>query len=314
MSVEFCGGTHLTRTGQAGFFKIVCQENVAKGVRRVTAVTGQRAFDHVQEMSDILDDLTGRFNCSARGTAEANRVASGRDQEAAKTASERERGRSKFGRRQAARRRRRRSRGPSSSWAKCPGVPVEAMRGQIDRLRQKAGSSIIVLGWKNDDGKPGLAVGVSEDLVETWDQIERHDQAGRGDRRRQGWRPAAPGHSRRQRRGQALRGACEGRRIGDSPTESIGLTQSRKREDRPIPFATLRLCVRSYPCPLPKPIPGSPSGKWVGFFLDKRLPGRHQMELTLTFADGRLTGDGRDRVGKFTFAGGYETATADAIG
>ena len=39
------------------------------------------------------------------------------------------------------------------------------MRGQIDRLRQKAGSSLIVLGWKNEDGTAGLAVGVSEDLV-----------------------------------------------------------------------------------------------------------------------------------------------------
>ena len=33
-SVEFCGGTHLQHTGQAGFFKIVAQELVAKGVRR----------------------------------------------------------------------------------------------------------------------------------------------------------------------------------------------------------------------------------------------------------------------------------------
>src|SRR5262249_28002558 len=42
-SVEFCGGTHLTHTGEAGFFKITGQELVAKGVRRVTAVTGKEA-------------------------------------------------------------------------------------------------------------------------------------------------------------------------------------------------------------------------------------------------------------------------------
>jgi alanyl-tRNA synthetase len=46
-----------------------------------------------------------------------------------------------------------------------PGVPIDAIRAQIDRLRQKAGSSIIVLGWKNEDGTAGLAVGVSEDLI-----------------------------------------------------------------------------------------------------------------------------------------------------
>jgi hypothetical protein len=54
--------------------------------------------------------------------------------------------------------------------------------------------------------------------------------------------------------------------------------------------------------------PRFPSGKWVGFFLDKRLPGKHEMELTLTFAAGRLMGDGRDRVGAFTFNGTYNLA------
>jgi hypothetical protein len=52
--------------------------------------------------------------------------------------------------------------------------------------------------------------------------------------------------------------------------------------------------------------PRFPSGKWVGFFLDRRLPGRHQMELTLTFTAGRLQGDGRDWVGRFTCDGAYD--------
>jgi len=54
--------------------------------------------------------------------------------------------------------------------------------------------------------------------------------------------------------------------------------------------------------------PRFPSGKWVGFFLDKRVSGRHQMELTLTFAAGRLSGEGRDWVGKFTVEGAYDVA------
>ena len=37
---------------------------MAKGVRRVTAVTGQRAVEQVAEMSDVLSDLAGRFNCA----------------------------------------------------------------------------------------------------------------------------------------------------------------------------------------------------------------------------------------------------------
>ncbi|MSR52050.1 MAG: hypothetical protein EXS09_02025 [Gemmataceae bacterium] len=49
-----------------------------------------------------------------------------------------------------------------------------------------------------------------------------------------------------------------------------------------------------------------PSGKWVGFFVDKRMPGKQEMELTLLFANGKMTGDGRDRVGTFTFNGKYD--------
>lgn len=51
--------------------------------------------------------------------------------------------------------------------------------------------------------------------------------------------------------------------------------------------------------------PRFPSGPWVGFFLDKRLPGRHGMDLRLTFQDGRMTGEGRDRVGTFVIDGTY---------
>lgn len=50
-----------------------------------------------------------------------------------------------------------------------------------------------------------------------------------------------------------------------------------------------------------------PSGPWTGFFLDRRLPGKHQMELRLTFASGRMTGNGRDRIGPFIISGRYDT-------
>lgn len=51
-----------------------------------------------------------------------------------------------------------------------------------------------------------------------------------------------------------------------------------------------------------------PSGRWTGFFLDKRLPGKHTMELLLTFRQGEMLGEGRDRVGKFTIRGHYAVA------
>src|SRR5205807_4263015 len=62
-SREFCGGTHLTHTGQAGFFKIVAEEGIAKGVRRLTCVTAREAVAAVQKEDAILANLTERFRC-----------------------------------------------------------------------------------------------------------------------------------------------------------------------------------------------------------------------------------------------------------
>ena len=49
-----------------------------------------------------------------------------------------------------------------------------------------------------------------------------------------------------------------------------------------------------------------PSGKWLGFFLMTPIPGRHQMELLLTFQNGIMTGAGRDWVGEFLIRGQYD--------
>jgi hypothetical protein len=51
--------------------------------------------------------------------------------------------------------------------------------------------------------------------------------------------------------------------------------------------------------------PRFPSGPWTGFFLQPVLPGRHLMELALTFRQGEMTGEGRDWVGKFGIRGRY---------
>jgi len=57
-SVEFCGGTHLDRTGRIGFFKIVGEESVAKGVRRITALTAGPAVEYVQRFARWLSDAS----------------------------------------------------------------------------------------------------------------------------------------------------------------------------------------------------------------------------------------------------------------
>jgi alanyl-tRNA synthetase len=62
--VEFCGGSHLDRTSQVGLFKIVSEESVARGVRRITAVTGHEAVKFVQAL-----DLSIKAACGLVHTA-----------------------------------------------------------------------------------------------------------------------------------------------------------------------------------------------------------------------------------------------------
>jgi hypothetical protein len=54
--------------------------------------------------------------------------------------------------------------------------------------------------------------------------------------------------------------------------------------------------------------PRFPSGPWVGFFLQPTIPGRHSMEIHLTFSSGTMKGEGRDWVGQFVIRGRYEVA------
>jgi alanyl-tRNA synthetase len=63
VSAEFCGGTHLSRTGQVGLFKIVSEESTAKGVRRVTALTGRAAVAHVQRQDAMLHAASQLLRC-----------------------------------------------------------------------------------------------------------------------------------------------------------------------------------------------------------------------------------------------------------
>jgi hypothetical protein len=54
--------------------------------------------------------------------------------------------------------------------------------------------------------------------------------------------------------------------------------------------------------------PRFPSGPWTGFFLQQAIPGRHLMELRLTFQNAMITGEGRDWVGPFLLSGRYDLA------
>ncbi|MDX2116503.1 MAG: alanine--tRNA ligase [Planctomycetota bacterium] len=61
VSAEFCGGTHLSRTGEAKVFALVAEEGVAKGVRRISALTG----DAAREANALADRLRARIDGAA---------------------------------------------------------------------------------------------------------------------------------------------------------------------------------------------------------------------------------------------------------
>jgi alanyl-tRNA synthetase len=162
-SREFCGGTHLHHTGQIGLFKIVAEEGVAKGVRRVTCVTGPEAVKWAQRLDRVVHALTERFRCPVE---ELPARVDGLQEEVRKLQQQLKRGgagdvRSAADRLAASALE---VAGVKIVVGEVPAAPEEQLRQQMDRLRQKLGSSIIVFGWVAD-GKVGLLAAVTEDLV-----------------------------------------------------------------------------------------------------------------------------------------------------
>jgi alanyl-tRNA synthetase len=164
LSTEFCGGTHMPRTGLIGYFKITGTEAVAKGVRRITAVTGRPAYQEVQSRSALVDDLAAKFQCrpeelTARVDALQEQLKALQDQVKKGAAAGVAAAVDKL-----------LESAPSLGATKLvvgrlpDGTDVEAVRTQIDRIRQKCGSAFIVLGW-SDDGKVPLIAALTADLV-----------------------------------------------------------------------------------------------------------------------------------------------------
>ena len=164
-SVEFCGGTHVPQTGLIGYFKLLSQEGVAKGIRRITAVTGRVSFAEIENRNAVLDDLTGRFQCRpeelpTRVEALQDQVKKLQDQISKAAAANLSGVIEKL-----------LADAPDVNGAKLivaelpAGSPIDSVRAQAERVRQKAGSAFVVFGWKEADDKVSLLVALTPDLV-----------------------------------------------------------------------------------------------------------------------------------------------------
>jgi len=162
-SMELCGGTHVERTGDIGFFKIISESGVAAGVRRVEAVTGQAAFDWVIRTDQVLRDIAAMLRGSREDVDEKVRELVERSRRLEK---EIQQLKSRLASGQS---------GDLSTQAKdvggikvlaaqVDGADAKALRDAMDQLRDKLGSSVIVLAAVKE-GKVVLVAGVSADLL-----------------------------------------------------------------------------------------------------------------------------------------------------
>jgi alanyl-tRNA synthetase len=162
-SAEFCGGTHLHRTGEVGFFKITGEEGVAKGVRRITAVTGPAAVAEVHKLERVLREAADLVKSSAEQLP--SRIAT-LQEENKKLRKQLTKGAAADVKsvRQELLDKAERVNGAAIIVGELPEVSVDQVRETADWLRTQAGSAALCLGVIIE-GKPMLIAAVTDDLV-----------------------------------------------------------------------------------------------------------------------------------------------------
>jgi alanyl-tRNA synthetase len=162
-SKELCGGTHVQRVGDIGVLKIVSEESVAAGVRRIEAVTGIGALEHFQKQADILRQVASQLNVGEDGIlAQVEKLAQTAKQLEKELEAQKRKGALSqidelAGRVQLVK-------GIKVIAAEVQNVDREGLRQLVDSLRQKLGSGVVALGMP-EDGKVALIAGVTKDLT-----------------------------------------------------------------------------------------------------------------------------------------------------
>ena len=161
-SMELCGGTHVARSGDIGFFKITNEGGVAAGVRRIEALTGEAAVEHVEESEALLKDVATLLRGSredlrdkARDALERvrqmekeiralkDRLASGQGVDLASGAVDVD--------------------GVKVVATKVDGADAGALRSAVDQLKDKLKSAVVVLASVESPTKVVLVAGVTPD-------------------------------------------------------------------------------------------------------------------------------------------------------
>ncbi len=162
-SIELCGGTHVTRTGDIGLFKIVSEAGIAAGVRRIEAVTGADALEFVAKQEGTLSQIASLLKADSASVLDKVQALIERSKGLEKQVTQlNDKLASAAGAslldsvKEIA--------GVKVLIANVAGTESKALRGMMDDLKNKLGSGIIALGVANDD-KVSLIAGVTKDLT-----------------------------------------------------------------------------------------------------------------------------------------------------
>jgi alanyl-tRNA synthetase len=163
-SIEFCGGTHVDRTGDIGLFKIVSESGISSGVRRIEAVTGRGALAFVEreeqtlkQVCDIVksnaDDVLGKVQqLASNNKALEKQLEQLKSKMAASAGSDLASQAEEIS-------------GVRVLAAVVEGFNPKTLRDTADQLKNKLGSSVVVL-ITAAEGKVSIVVSVTKDLVE----------------------------------------------------------------------------------------------------------------------------------------------------
>jgi len=162
-STELCGGTHVRRTGDIGFFKIVAESGVAAGVRRVEAITADGALDYVQQREAQLADMASLLKAQpaelGQKMAQIVDNVKSLEKEIARLRSKLASGQGGDLAAQAVD-----ANGVKVLAAAIDGADAKALREAVDKLKDRLKSAAIVLG-SAEGGKVTLIAGVTQDLT-----------------------------------------------------------------------------------------------------------------------------------------------------
>jgi alanyl-tRNA synthetase len=176
-SVELCGGTHVKRTGDIGMISVTAESAVASGVRRIEALTGTQARHHANdtialaksaanELRTTLDDMPARIAALMEERKKLERELS----EARKTIAM---GGGSGGAAAGAGGGDVRDVGGTKLMAKSvSGIEMKDLKSLADAGKKQLGSGVVAIINVGEDGKAGVVVGVTEDLVSRFSAVD----------------------------------------------------------------------------------------------------------------------------------------------